>query len=936
VKTIFDKLNALQQGLKGYWSERILTEFECALKVSEGKDGKHNDTISKAVDLLTDFYTENGSVTKAAALAAEEILAPVSKDAKSYTIHCVAHAHIDMNWMWGFAETTAITVDTFRTMLNLMNEYPGFKFSQSQASTYRIIEEYDPEMMDEIKKRVKEGRWEVAASTWVEADKNMPNGESFARHVLYTKRYFKEIFNIDPDDLSLDFEPDTFGHNWSIPEIMSKSGVKYYYHHRAYDGHYVYRWQARNNTEVLVFRDPKGYNDVVVNERLPFSVQFCNDVGIRDMLYLYGVGDHGGGPSRRDIECLIDMMTWPVAPHLKFSTYGEFYTNLEKIRDSLPIVNQELNFVFTGCYTTQTRIKMANRTSEDRLYDAETIAAFASTFTGGRDYKESFFKAWEKTLFNQFHDILPGSGTIETREYALGEFQKTMAIVNTNATNSMASIARSIDTSNIAVDEDKLSISEGGGVGYGVDNSSNYRFPQTERGRGRTRIVHLFNTIEFDKIGPVEVIIWDWLYDVSKMSIFDVDGNKVNFEVMDHGVNVGYWGHQQIVVLLDANVPAFGYTTYVITEESSLQSKRYKYLTNTADKYTDSDKIMENNHIKAVFKSGDMRLISLVDKETGRDMVSEYLPACGFRYIHEDTIPGMSAWRVGRYAKITELNEDGKVIIYEQRKGELRQTIRYRMDFERSSLDVAVILDKYSKMLKFDVKIDWHEIGDIKYVPQLNFAVPFNFEASSYRYDIPFGTIDRSPRNDDTPGNSFVMVVPADGDSIKPMMLVTDTRYGYRGVDNSLSVNLVRSATGPDPYPEYGIHYVKIGVGFVDSLCNKDVFKLSSGFVHPLNFVSGTSHVGFLPKEAQFFTLKGDVKCSSVKTAEDTSALIIRVYDINGRGSEIYMDFLKKIKSAKLTDLTEMKDLSTVDIKGTSLKFYLGAYEIATVEVNFI
>jgi alpha-mannosidase len=932
--TVFDELENLQKNVKGYWGERIIAEINCAIKVSEGNDGKYSDIIKKAIDYLTNFFKENNAVTKAAAIDAEEILLPVSEAAKAYTMHCVAHAHIDMNWMWGFSETASVAIDTFRTMLDLMNEYPEFTFSQSQASTYKIVEEYDPALLEEIKSRVKEGRWEISASTWVEADKNMPNGESFARHVLYTKRYINKTFGVNMDDLSLDFEPDTFGHNWSIPEIMSKSGVKYYYHNRAYDGYYVYRWQSRSNAEVIVLRDPKGYNATVSSEHIPFSIQFCNDASIKDMLYLYGVGDHGGGPTRHDLEKLIDMMSWPIAPVIKFSTYGEFYSKLEAIRESLPIVNQELNFVFTGCYTSQSRIKMSNRISEDRLYVAEAIAAAATNFAGAKDYKSSFVTAWEKTLFNQFHDILTGSGIIDTREYALGEFQKTMAIANTSVKNAMRKIADAIDTSDIVVDKDNLTISEGAGVGYGMDYPSNYNFAQTERGRGKTRILHMFNPTEFNREGPANVVIWDWNYNVSRMSVRDTNGNNVKFEILEQGSGWGYWGHLQTVMLIDVNVPAFGYNTYIVTEESAESSTKYGYSTSTADTFTDFDKVMENDFVKAVFKSGDMRLISFIDKETGKDIMCKCTPSCGFRFIYEDTIPGMTAWRVGRYAKITDLNEDGKVIIYEQRKGELKQTIKYKIEFERSSLDVAVSLNKNSKMLKFDVTADWHEIGNGNYVPQLNFAVPFNFNASKYRYDIPFGTIDREPINGDTPGNSFIMAIP-DCDCTKPLMLVTDTKYGFRGVNNSLAVDLIRSSIDPDPSPEDGIHRVRIGVGIIDSLCNKDVFKASSRFIHPISFISGTAHNGTLPKEAKMMTLEGDVKCSAVKTPEDGDGLIIRLYDANGKGGKVTISFPKAIKCAKLTDLTEVKNLGTVAIENDKLSFNLGAFEIGTVMVCF-
>ena len=944
--TVYCKFYHLQKQLKGYWAERILTEIECAMKVSEAAEGSFEQPIRAAVDLLTERYADNNAISKSDALTAEELLLPVSEAIKQYTMHCVAHAHIDMNWMWGFAETVAVTNDTFRTMLDLMNEYPQFTFSQSQASTYRMVEQYDPELLEEIKARVKEGRWEISASTWVEADKNMPNGESFARHVLYTKRYINKVFGVDPDDLSLDFEPDTFGHNWSIPEIMTKSGVKYYYHHRAYDGHHVYRWQSRNNAEVLVFRDPKGYNAKVNNSHIPFSVQFCNDAGIKDMLFVYGVGDHGGGPTRLDLERLIDMQTWPVAPVIRFSTYGAFYTALEKMRDSLPVVNQELNFVFTGCYTTQSRIKMANRIAEDRLYSAEAISACACVFAGGSDLTESYARAWERTLFNQFHDILTGAGIVDTREHALGEFQKVMATANTNACKAMRQIAARIDTSDIAADPDKMTVAEGGGVGYGISEASRFAFPQTERGRGKTRIIHVFNPTEFDRKEPVDIVIWDWEYDQQRLSVTDSQGNGVSHQIVHHSVttdcwggilsdDIDYWGHKKLRLLIDVSIPAFGYNTYVVTEESAASLQKRDYLKGVADYYNDADKVMENDLIKAVFKSGDMRLVSLIDKKTGRDLVSREQPACGFRFINEDTIPGMSAWRVGRYAKITDLNLSGKVIIYEQNSGALRQNIKYKIAFENSSLDVCVSLDQGSDMLKFDITADWHEIGNETFVPQLNFHVPFAFSASQFRYDIPFATVDRQPINDDTPGNSFIMALP-DKTGDRPLMLVSDTKYGYRGSDNSISVNLIRSATLPDPYPEDGIHRIRLGVGLVRSLDNKDVFATASAFVMPLPFVSGTAKTGSLPQKARMFELAGDVKCSAVKMAEDGGGMIIRLYDANGEGGNVELSFARAVSEAGLLDLTEMKTLSDVKVAQDKVYFTIRPYEVATLRVFFL
>ncbi|MDO8685283.1 MAG: hypothetical protein Q7J78_01275, partial [Clostridiales bacterium] len=209
MKIIIAKLEELKVKTRGYWADRVLSQLGYAVKLSKVNGGKFDGLIGNAVKFLAGCYVEEGTVTKDAASKTEEMIQELTAAAKSFKMICTAHAHIDMNWMWGFAETVAITLDTFRTMLNLMKEYPEYRFSQSQASVYKIVEEYDPVMLEEIKARVREGRWEVTASTWVETDKNMPNGESLSRHILYTRKYLAKLLDLDPDTLNIDFEPDT-------------------------------------------------------------------------------------------------------------------------------------------------------------------------------------------------------------------------------------------------------------------------------------------------------------------------------------------------------------------------------------------------------------------------------------------------------------------------------------------------------------------------------------------------------------------------------------------------------------------------------------------------------------------------------------------------------------------------------------------------------
>ena len=166
---------------------RILAETEFCIGLSKKLDGCYDGAVEATLDFLRERMDEDGVLTKEACLEGEKLLLPLQKEAKQYALILAAHAHIDMNWMWSWHETVASTVATFQTMLKLMEEYPDFCFSQSQASVYQIIEEYAPELKESIQKRIQEGRWEVTASAWVETDKNMPSAESLLNHIRYTK-----------------------------------------------------------------------------------------------------------------------------------------------------------------------------------------------------------------------------------------------------------------------------------------------------------------------------------------------------------------------------------------------------------------------------------------------------------------------------------------------------------------------------------------------------------------------------------------------------------------------------------------------------------------------------------------------------------------------------------------------------------------------------
>lgn len=941
----FDKIREMKKHCGSDDAKRILTELEYAIQVSKVNDGIYDSVIEEAMNSLSRFYDENKTITRAAAQACEQMLLPVGPAAKKIKAYCVSHAHIDMNWMWSYAETVAITLDTFRTILKLMKEYPEFTYSQSQASTYQIAEENDPALFEEIRERVREGRWEVTASTWVEADKNMSDGESQARHILYTKQYFKEKFGLDDDALQLDFEPDTFGHNASVPEILAKGNVSYYYHCRGQEKHDIYNWRAKSGKQVLVYKEPVWYNAQITPDFILPYPELCHKNKTDFMLKVYGVGDHGGGPTRRDIEALMDIAGWPIAPTLEFSTYRAFFTALEKIRDRFPTVEGELNYVFTGCYSSQSRIKMANRTAETALYFAENVNAVTAAFCGGKNDNANFKKAWHRTLFNQFHDIITGSGVRETREYALGIFQETVGYAYAAKAAAYDRIAECIDTSGIDAEYDKNSFAEGGGVGYRGNGSFNSSFSggfdiiPAERGNGKTRILHLINATRYKREEPVEVTLWDFPGDTGNLIIVNESGERLNHAVLESN---GYWSHHYTKLLIHAVIPPFGYSTCIIREQAGAPVSIGKVMEPRLEHYEEN--ILENEWVRAKFDTS-MNLVELLDKTTGVPLIHE---KSGYYKLvmQNDTcttvMPG-NAWVEGYPLCEMILNDTCGVRVISRKKWDgLRSSIEYHIPFQNSMIRTTVSLDAGARVIRYNMECEWYERFDSKNgIPTLKFSVPFSYDPTGFRYKIPFGILDRAPVNHDVPAIGFAFAaakMPDECGSPCGVGVVTDHTYAFRGENNALELTLIRGSQFPDNCPEYGLVRQQIGITLCEN--NPDVFyEISSAFTFPVASFSNRSHKGTLPLTASFLTVEGDLEVSVVKLPEDSGeGLLVRVFETKGQNSTGEISFCRKIKTAECVNIMEIKEMpcsGQIAVSDQRIGIALAPNEIVTVRVVF-
>ncbi|MBQ7599306.1 MAG: alpha-mannosidase [Clostridia bacterium] len=909
-------------------SERIVSQIVYLDAISKYADGRYDSLIENAADYLIGEAEKEGAITNRSVQHAENMLAELVPVAKSYKELFIGHAHIDMNWQWSYNETAAITVDTFRTMLDIMNENPDFTFGQSQASTYEIIEKHCPELLDEIKKRIHEGRWIVTAAEWVEPDKNMPDGESLTRQILQARKYLSGLLEIDPSSLDLDFVPDSFGHNINAAEILANAGVKYMYHWRGGETNpRIYWYVSPSGKRVLTYREYVCYAGSVSTERFEIVPEFAHETGLKTYICVFGVGDHGGGPTRRDIERIEEYRTWPLTPTIEFGTYGQFFREIESSGIEIPEVTSELNFLFTGCYTSQARIKMANRFSEARINDAEQLSSAASILAGAKREPGRLDRPWRNILFSHFHDILPGSGVLETREHALGKFQETLADVNIYASSSMRKIAAEIDTTSIPFVHDPESISEGSGAGFRQSVPLGWNFANADTGNGPVRGIHLFNTTGYDRDEFVKLVIWNYAYDLHDVVFLDPDGNELEYCIEKlNDSDLCFWNNYYCNYMVRARVPAFGYTTIYMkprTGSGHLSRNAGMYMRGDSIPAMDCPVTLENEKIAATFDSMTMELTRLLDKETGTCLIDR--PSCFFELIQENA-RGMTSWVNGQIANIKNLNREAKTRILRVNPSGPNAFIDFIIEHGKTFLSCCVSLKKLSSVLEFTIHAYWtEETEDRKFIPQLRFAVPVSYETDKKGwYDIPYGTLVRDELPHDVPALSYIGI----GGNVKNAVgIVTDTKYGYRLWDNEGSVDLIRTSYDPDVFCDRGNLLMKVGV-MVAPL--GEMKKESILFNHPVAYTSATRHTGSLPLSGRAVIVTGDVKVSCVKNSEDGLGTAIRIYDDRGTDQKAEISLASGITQAFLCDSNE-NILSSIGITDGRIQVQVPANDFITL-----
>jgi alpha-mannosidase len=875
------------------------------------EDGKaqREQELDAAVNAVDFSPLERGDqagfdVSLKAAHAKLEVLKPWLQ---RFTIRAVGNSHIDMAWLWPWTETVEVVRNTFRSVLDLMREYPDFKFTMSSARTFEWMQEKYPDLFKEIQQRVKEGRWEIIGGMWVEPDLNMPDGESLVRQILVGKRYFQKNFGVD---VKIGWNPDSFGYNYQLPQIYKKSGMDYFVTQKLLWAHefttFPYKlfwWQAPDGSRLLTYF-PRDYAGGIDGDQLgrDLSVWMPSIYGPKltdspEMMHLYGVGDHGGGPTRVMLDHA-DQLRDPntVFPKLQFSFASEFFSDLEKKLPSMqvPTWDGELYFAYhRGVFTTQAETKRRIRRAEELVLNAEKFSSLASLY--GRNYpQDGMEQTWKNLLFDHFHDIMPGSGIAVNYLDAKRNLENVDRFAKDVAMGSLREIAAHVNT-------------QGEGAPIMIFNSLSW--PRAE-----------VTEVEAQLPAPAK-----------QVEVVDSNGKAAESQLLSLDPET----HRARLLLL-SNIPSLGYKTYFVRAAASAPAI-HSVLKASAD-------TLENEFIRVKIDPQSGCMTSLFDKRSGTESLA---PAetgtggpknstCGnLLQAFVDKPKQWDAWNIDAdfEKQHWDLDKADEVKLVES--GPLRAVIQVKNHFQNSTFVRDIIL--YAGAPRVDVKMqaEWHE----KHI-LLKVAFPVSAHSDKATYEIPFGSVER-PTTRNTPAEQAQFEVPAQrwadiSDSKHGFSLLNDCKYGYDGKSNVLRLSLLRSPEWPDPHADEGHHEFTYalyphGGGWKDALTIRRGYELN----YKLISMPVGKHEGGLAPEHFFVQARSEnIILTALKKAEDDDALVLRFYEWAGKDGEAHLQIPSGAQSATETDLME-KTIGSLPVQNDGVTVHTKPYEIKTIKVQY-
>jgi len=835
------------------------------------------------------------------------------------TFHLTGNSHIDAAWLWPWTETVDTVKRTFGTAVQLMNEYPDYTYTQSAAVYSQWMADKYPEMNSEIKQRIQEGRWELVGGMWLEPDLNMPDGESLVRQLLVGQSTFYKLYG---KTTRIGWNPDSFGYNWQLPQIYKRSGVDYFVTQKMTWNDTnplplkLFWWESPDGSKVLTYFPHDYANDNLNPIRLSSDLERARTLapGMTEMMDLYGVGDHGGGPTR----AMLDegehwMQPDKVMQHEEYGTAQSYFTKIEGEisptsptwnyqtlakggtslpapmagQISIPTWKDELYLEYhRGVFTTQANHKRNMRDSEEWLLDAEKYASLA--WLDGRAYPgDEITAAWKHVLFNQFHDLAAGSGIGVIYKDAQKDYDQVRWATNEVSAQSLATLEAQVDTR----------------VDAGVP-------------------VIVFNSLAWQRGGAAEVAIQMPSAEGEGLSLLDAKNQVVPSQVLSYDVKTNTYR----VLLHLQQVPSLGYVVL-----HAVHGKR----TFPSD-LKSSGMTMENATVRVTIDPHTGCITSLFDKKTNFETIAS--GGCGNELqAFKDVPKDYDAWNVdpGTFdVAPTLLHDVDSVKLVEQ--GPLRSMIRITRTWHSSKFVQEVTLYAGDDHAVVTNDIDWHEVHVL-----LKASFPLAASSEKATYEIPYGAIERPT----TRNNSFEKArfeVPALrwadlGDGQHGFSLLNNSKYGYDAVGNLLRLTLLRSPTWPDPDADRGTQHFAYGL-YPHGGDWKKALTVRHGyeFNYGLKAMQVQSHSGSLRPEHSFASVaEENVVLTAMKKTESGDGLVFRFYEWAGTGGNVTLTVPPGATGATLVNLMEKPEGEAIPVAGDKVTVPVTPFQIQTVRVNY-
>lgn len=818
------------------------------------------------------------------------------RDYSDFTVHLVGHAHIDLGYRWRWNETVhRIARDTFRGVLRMMIEADDLTFVQSQLALYEAMAQNYPDIFDAIKARVEEGRW-IVVDGWCEYDQTLPGGEAIIRQHLIGTRYAREVLDVD---VTMAWAPDAFsGHVHTLPSILKGCGIDTFLFVRGMpDGTPFFWWEGPDGARVLAYT-PFVYSGIIGPQLLEQLEQWETLTGLKEMLVLYGAGDHGGGPRDTDMLALEQIRDDPKAPKVVHTAPEHFYREVLMAQENIPVYRGPLAGDMVGSLSSAGRIKQRNRQLENLLLTAERFATISTYFQRKPVYpRVDFREAWKTVLRHQFHDELPGTSRAPVfvdNDADYDQVEDDLGVI--------------LET---ALDE----------IGARVDT----------RGEGVPVIV--YNPLAWTRTEPVAVTLRLSVEPV-RLQLRDHTGQALSAQTLAVWKQGPFWYAD--VLFQARRVPALGYRLFrVFTDDAGPQAQTDLVVQAGS---ASAPYVLENAFLRVEIDGQTGQMTRVYDKRAGREVLGA--PGNVLQAIAET--PGeSSAWMIALTDQVDVLGAPDRIDVIE--RGPVRGGVQVRYRYRDSYFVQDIYLSADAPRVDFRVHLDWYERDCC-----LKVAFPIAVTESAATFEAPFGVSFGPDDGTETPAQNWIDVSGADYGA----SLLNDCRYAFDVTANVMRMTLVRGIPDLDPRCDEGAHdlafalyphagdwraakTVRQGWAFNFPLLARQELK-RAGVIRSW----GAINYPATPPVLAFVALEPDnVVLTALKVEEDDwgqwSPIVVRMVETEGRATDATLMLPASLRFCEATDHLEsaIEDASLA-YEDRVVRLHFDPYEIKTLRMS--